>query len=272
MADFHTPEPKGGTVSSKRSSNSSTTSSKSSTAKSWHLNRAFYNYSYSPQVPRIDQDRIHSKARLEGHFGRTIGVDFVDNATLLSCAQDSKMIIWDSESCLKRAWVNLSTGSIPTCCSVERSERRLMAWGGYNASIEVFDINKCLKMGKTGLLHENDDFIHHGGVAPHLNPVHSNDDAICSQGHVAAQHEMVLVGHESFLTDLAWCEADRCLISTSGDSSTILWDVEMQTKLLSLGGHSDDINCVALCPQRITAFLLQRGRTADVSYGTLELI
>ena len=110
-----------------------------------------------------------------------------------------------------------------------------------------------LENGKTGLLHENDDFIHHGGVAPHLNPVHSKDIEFAHKA--TSQHEMVLVGHESFLTDLAWCEADRYLISTSGDSSTILWDVEMQTKLLSLGGHSDDINCVALSPKDNRVFV-----------------
>ena len=69
------------------------------------------------------------------------------------------MILWDVESGLKRAWVNLPPGSIPTCCSVSAPRGRLPACGGFNASIEVFDITKCMKAGKHGLFNNLDNFV-----------------------------------------------------------------------------------------------------------------
>jgi WD40 repeat protein len=239
---------------SSTSSASSSTYSRGSASKTWHLNRAFYNYSYSDKVPRISQERIHIQAQLGGHFGRAMGVDFVDNTTIVSCAQDSKMILWNAKSGHKRAWVNLPPGSIPTCCTVERSEHRLMACGGFNASIEVFDIDKCLRAGEHGLLDSIDNLLHNskegsggnGEESPQTNPMQKQDPMhTCT---TTSRHEAVFSGHRSFITDITWCEAGKRLISTSGDSSSILWDVEARTKLVTLKGHTDDVNCVAVSP------------------------
>ena len=256
MAEFNTPTMDRSSIVS-RSSMSSTGSTRSGTAKTWHLNRAFYNYQYSDRVPAMSQKRIGKDRRLGGHFGRVVGCDFHNDTTLVSAADDSKMLVWDIESGLKKAWINLATGSIPTCCSIDQTERRFLASGGLNCNLDIFDIEKILKAQETHLLNNivgSKKTQKTNAAGRGANPLHGINDLMHGCKNVT-QPEFVLAGHKCFISDISWCNDGRRLISSSGDSTSTIWDMEVKGKLASYQAHKGDVTCVACSPTDYHIFI-----------------
>jgi len=76
----------------------------------------------------------------------------------------------------------------------------------------------------------------------------TSDDEIRLYDFPTGKLVALLKGHTNVVNGLAFSPNSRYLVSGSGDSNAILWNVKRQRKLYTLSGHTDDIYAVAFTP------------------------
>ncbi|KAG7703124.1 hypothetical protein KL914_004905 [Ogataea haglerorum] len=88
------------------------------------------------------------------------------------------------------------------------------------------------------------------GADPAGRPLHSSQNAEIQQGSSIVS---IFKGHKEYISDLSFVGNSQILTS-SGDKSIFLWDMEKGTKAVTFNGHLGDVLGLSVCPTNSNLF------------------
>lgn len=146
---------------------------------------------------------------LKGHYGKIYALQWSgDNANyLVSASQDGKLMIWNALTTNKRVAIPLRSSWVMSCAY--SPDGSLVACGGLDNLCSVYRI--------------------------------SDKDA----GFVYRAATRELQQHEGYLSCCRFIDKDK-IITSSGDATCILWDIETRQATTVFTGHTGDVMSVAL--------------------------
>ncbi len=153
---------------------------------------------------------------LKGHFGKVYSMHWApDGKQLVSASQDGKLIIWNAHTTNKNQSIPLRSSWVMTCC-FEQTTGSLVACGGLDNICSVY------RVGGPGASA--------GGAA---------------QQAIRPAHE--LMAHDGYLSCCRFLD-ERSLLTSSGDSTCIFWDVEKNEAISSFVDHGGDVMSLSVVP------------------------
>jgi len=159
---------------------------------------------------------------LKGHFGKIYAMHFdgddsvpLDDKKLVSASQDGKLIIWNAISTNKLHVIPLRSSWVMTCAY---SKNGMVACGGLDNLCSVYKVPNNMD-----------------GNTPSSKP--------------AAE----LAQHEGYLSCCRFVNGDdKEIITSSGDSTCIMWDVETKTPKAVFNSHTQDVMSVSIMASNST--------------------
>mmetsp|Transcript_49853 Transcript_49853/g.97758 ORF Transcript_49853/g.97758 Transcript_49853/m.97758 type:complete len:352 (-) Transcript_49853:330-1385(-) len=153
-----------------------------------------------------DVGKMKLRKTLNGHFGKIYGMHWApDSERLVSAAQDGKLIIWNGLSESMLAAVQLRSSWVMACAY--SPDGKCVASGGLDNFCSVYQV----------------DF----------------SSASNTQGAKAE-----LTQHEGYLSCCRFIGSNEMLTS-SGDATCILWDIETSTAKTTFADHESDVMSVS---------------------------
>jgi len=149
---------------------------------------------------------------LKGHFGKIYAMQWsTDNRHLVSASQDGKLIIWNAFSTNKLHAVPLRSSWVMTCSYSPSSS--FVACGGLDNLCSIYKLPSQKEAG----------------------------------GAVQQKTHAELAQHEGYLSCCRFI-SDAQIVTSSGDSTCILWDVETKTPTSIFSDHTGDVMSLSLLP------------------------
>ena len=151
---------------------------------------------------------------LRGHFGKIYAMHWAsDTRHLVSASQDGKLIIWNAFTTNKIHAIPLKSSWVMTCAYSFKGE--LVACGGLDNICSVYKIP-------------------------------SNTDGAAASG-AQAKPKAELAQHEGYLSCCRFVNGDdKEIITSSGDSTCILWDLETRLPKDVFSDHTGDVMSVSV--------------------------
>ncbi|KAH3662219.1 hypothetical protein OGAPHI_005467 [Ogataea philodendri] len=175
--------------------------------------------SMSGNCTRIGPVRLQNHRTLRGHFNKVLTVSWhPDNRHLATAAQDGFLLFWDSTSGLKKNLIRLDDPYI--ICSDISPNGHMVATGGLE--------NACI-----------------------IYKLHSSPDSETSPKNSIVS---IFKGHREYISDLSFVGNSQVLTS-SGDKSIVLWDMEKGTRCNSFNGHLGDVLGLSVNPRDPNMFV-----------------
>jgi len=148
---------------------------------------------------------------LKGHFGKIYALNWsMDNRHLVSASQDGKLIIWNAFTTNKVHAIPLRSSWVMTCAYSHSGN--FVACGGLDNLCSIYK----LPQGK---------------------------DSSSTPNHQKTYGE--LAQHEGYLSCCRFI-GDEEILTSSGDSTCILWDVETKTPKAIFNDHTGDVMSLAV--------------------------
>jgi len=145
---------------------------------------------------------------LKGHFGKIYAVAWgPDSRRLVSASQDGKLIIWNAFTTFKEAVIVLRSSWVMTCAYSPNGQ--MVAAGGLDNTVSVY------KLG-------------------------TETERKVSQEKPTAE----LAQHEGYLSCCRFID-NKQIVSSSGDGSCILWDLERRAPKQVFTEHKGDVMAVS---------------------------
>lgn len=161
-------------------------------------------------VPTIPQSwRPQSRRTLRGHFGKIYAMHWspANKDNLVSASQDGKLIVWNAFTSNKLYAIPLRSSWVMTCAYSQSGA--LVACGGLDNLCSVYRLK----------------------------------DASFGDMRISAAAE--LQNHEGYLSCCRFI-SDNEILTSSGDSTCMLWDINKRTAVQIFQGHYGDVMSVAV--------------------------
>jgi len=159
-------------------------------------------------VPKITIN-LRQRRILKGHFGKIYAMHWsTDNRHLVSASQDGKLIIWNAFTTNKVHAIPLRSSWVMTCAYSPSGA--MVACGGLDNLCSVYKLPQGNRDG--------------------------------TQQKTYGE----LAQHEGYLSCCRFIK-DSEIITSSGDSTCILWDVETKTPTAIFNDHTGDVMSVSIC-------------------------
>jgi len=159
-------------------------------------------------VPSKDELRMKQQRVLKGHFGKIYAMHWAENCTqLVSASQDGKLIIWNGFSTNKVHAIPLRSSWVMTCAYSESGV--FVACGGLDNLCSIYRVPQ------------------------------TNEVSVTQKTHAE------LAQHEGYLSCCRFIQ-DAEVITSSGDSTCILWDLEGRSPKQVFNGHQGDVMSVSV--------------------------
>lgn len=169
-----------------------------------------------PPLPRV---ALKPRRTLKGHLAKVYAMQWANDARhLVSASQDGKLIVWDAHTSNKVHAIPLKSSWVMTCGYSPSGQ--LVACGGLDNLCSVYNLRQ--------------------GKDPHA----------VSSGNPARE----LVGHTGYLSCCRFI-TDRDMVTSSGDMSCMLWDVETGQRKAEYDEHTADVMFLALSPTNKNLFV-----------------
>jgi len=153
---------------------------------------------------------------LRGHFGKVYSMHWAGNSTqLVSASQDGKLIIWNARSTNKILAIPLRSSWVMTC-AYEQTTDELVACGGLDNLCSIYKIKL--------------------------------------DGTAVNRAEKELAAHDGYLSCCRFV-GQKQLLTASGDSTCMLWDVDRGESIRSFNDHAGDVMSLAVSPTDPTIFV-----------------
>lgn len=153
---------------------------------------------------------------LKGHFGKVYAMHWnSDSQTLVSASQDGKLIIWNAFTTNKVQAIPLRSSWVMTC-AFEQSKGNLIACGGLDNVCSIYNTQQA------------------------------------STSNARASKE--LVAHDGYLSCCRFVDEGH-VVTSSGDSTCIYWDVNSGEVLTTFSDHKSDVMSVAISPENNNIFV-----------------
>ena len=148
-----------------------------------------------------------------GHFGKIYALHWgPDSRHIITASQDGKLIIWNSVSGNKQLAITLNSAWVMTCAFSPSYD--YVASGGLDNTVSIYKISNTEAPDNTGRF---------------------KNRTIWRE----------LEKHDGYLSCARFIN-DNSIISASGDSTCILWDVESRTATRTFMDHTGDVMYIAL--------------------------
>lgn len=175
---------------------------------------------------------VKLRRHLKGHFGKVYAMHWAGNSeSLVSASQDGKLIVWDAISNLKTNAIALRSSWVMTC-AFEQSKGNLIACGGLDNICSIYNIS---------------------GNQPQIS-----------------RAEKELAAHDGYLSCCRFIDEGN-LLTSSGDSSCLHWDVNTGNILQKFSDHKGDVMSLSICPSNPNLFVSgsvdTTGRIWDIRTG-----
>jgi len=162
----------------------------------------------SKNVAKV-QVGLKQRRILKGHFGKIYAMNWAaDSRHLVSASQDGKLIIWNAFTTNKVHAIPLRSSWVMTCAYSPSGN--LVACGGLDNLCSVYKLP-------------------------------SGKESASAQQKTFAE----LAQHEGYLSCCRFIKDDE-IITSSGDSTCILWDVETKTPKAIFNDHTGDVMSVSV--------------------------
>eukprot|EP00924_Labyrinthula_sp_SR-Ha-C_P005394 snap_masked-scaffold_1-processed-gene-30.47-mRNA-1 protein AED:0.01 eAED:0.01 QI:0/-1/0/1/-1/1/1/0/371 len=160
-------------------------------------------------------EKIAHRKTLEGHFSKVYALHWGKKGSegaadkLVSCSQDGKILVWDAPSKNK---TNVLTPKTPytMTCAFEQSESGVVCAGGLDNAVSLYTLSDNVEIRPT------------------------------------SQTSAVLQGHEGYISCARFLERGK-LVSSSGDTTCMYFDVESGKPLHYFKEHRGDV--MSVCPR-----------------------
>eukprot|EP00475_Leptophrys_vorax_P014366 TRINITY_DN2074_c0_g1_i5.p1 TRINITY_DN2074_c0_g1~~TRINITY_DN2074_c0_g1_i5.p1 ORF type:complete len:337 (+),score=32.47 TRINITY_DN2074_c0_g1_i5:966-1976(+) len=206
---------------------------------------------------------VSLRRALTGHFGKLYDLSWgSDSTTLMTAAQDGKIILWNALRKLKRRVFSLES-KWTLCCDLSPS-MSLCAAGGLDNTVSVFPTNLNAELSGAGdpkpsLLREHDGYLSSMTFISDTRLVTSSGDcSIILWDLTKSMSVFRIKGHDSDVMTCVPCpSATDVLASGSCDSSVRIWDVRHSTSecVVNFQRHESDVNRVKWVPDSQYAIL-----------------
>lgn len=179
-------------------------------------------HAVSTQVPPLGKSGIKCRRSLRGHLGKIYALqpapDRANAAAVISASQDGRLLIWDGTTGNKTHAIPLKSSWVMSCALSEGLE--MAASGGLDNLCTIYRIADVDQSG---------DFTRTAQSVP-----------------VAAE----LDGHTGFVSGIKFFGpvARECVLTASGDTTCILWDMHERQPRTLFRGHTADVMAVSLQP------------------------
>lgn len=200
---------------------------------------------YAQSVQPLPKNPVRVRRRLEGHLSKIYAMQWSrDSRQVVSAGQDGKLILWEALTANKLAAITLRSTWVMTCAISPSAQR--VAVGGLDNNCTIYDLEAAkealVASARAGL--------------PTLSPLR------------------VLDGHDGFVSECRFLN-DREIITSSGDTTLCLWDVERGVCTQRFSGHSGDVMTFCLAQARADdpagcRTILSGGCDATVRYWDLR--
>ena len=197
---------------------------------------------------------MYKRRELKGHFGKVYAVHWAgDSIHIVSASQDGKMIVWNAMNTYKVQSIGLKSSWVMTC-AFEQSRNAAVAryfyhnWNLRHIFIDpkTFDSTYPKNFPRTyhsltrtvpRTCHNWTRTVPSGGL-----------DNVCSVFQVGGEATgrrggKELIGHDGYISCCRFI-SDRNILTSSGDSSSCLWDIEKGVQIKRFVGHVADVMCL----------------------------
>jgi guanine nucleotide-binding protein G(I)/G(S)/G(T) subunit beta-1 len=162
----------------------------------------------------IPSAKFGVRSVLKGHFGKVYALQWAaDSRRMVSASQDGKLILWDSKSGNKLNLIDLRSSWVMTCAYSPQMD--MVACGGLDNICSVY---------KT--------------------PVNMFDPMPSDSKPIELAH------HEGYISCARFTPSNKKIITASGDSTCVLWDIEQKKELRQFSEHEADVMSVALMEEK----------------------
>jgi len=177
-------------------------------------------------TPEVKQYAPKQRKLCTGHFGKIYALHWApDSRHLVTASQDGKLIVWNGLSGNKQLAITLNSAWVMTCAFSRSYD--FIASGGLDNTVSIFRTTPK-----------------DGGNGPN------------SGKFKAKELYRELEKHDGYLSCARFVdESDSQIISSSGDGTCILWDIENRAPKSTYADHTGDVMCVAL-NKKIPIYLL----------------
>lgn len=159
---------------------------------------------------------LQARRLLKGHFGKVYAMHWAGEGTqLVSASQDGKLIIWNAKTTNKVLAIPLRSSWVMTC-AYEQITDSLVACGGLDNLCSVYKLK--------------------------------------ADGSPVNRAEKELAAHDGYLSCCRFVGNNK-LLTSSGDSTCILWDVSRGEGVNTFTDHGGDVMSVAISPTDPNSFV-----------------
>jgi len=211
-----------------------------------------------------------------GHFGKIYDLQWCPDETsksLVSASQDGNLIVWDAHTTYKVFAIPLrGTASWVMTCAYAPGGN-LVACGGLDNICSIYDVRQCSQQNYIYQPQPGEQIstgLWGGSGSPPLVPTpmpvvmlppsppnnfvaattHTNGRQTSSNSGVG-RVKRDFYGHTSYISCCRFLDESR-ILTTSGDGSCLLWDVETGCRLMVYKRNSRDLLNVAVSPDHRT--------------------
>ena len=154
--------------------------------------------------------------QLNGHFGKIYAMDWSsDNMEIVSASNDGQLIIWNVYNNSKKVAISLRSKGVMTCAYSPNNQ--YIASGGTDNLLTIFDVKDIRGWDINEPLKE-------------------------------------LSAHDGYISCARFMDNNQILTS-SGDKTCILWDLNKEQIVQRFQGHTGDIECLAINPKHEKMFV-----------------
>uniref|UniRef100_A0A672M7U5 Guanine nucleotide-binding protein subunit beta-5-like n=1 Tax=Sinocyclocheilus grahami TaxID=75366 RepID=A0A672M7U5_SINGR len=158
----------------------------------------------------LGQFVMKTRRTLKGHGNKVLCMDWCkDKRRIVSSSQDGKVIVWDAFTTNKEHAVTMPCTWVMACAYAPSG--CAVACGGLDNKCSVYPLS----------LDKNEN--------------------------LAAKKKSVAM-HTNYLSACCFTNSDMQILTSSGDGTCALWDVESGQMLQSFHGHAADVLCLDLAP------------------------
>ncbi|KAA0724674.1 AP-4 complex subunit epsilon-1 [Triplophysa tibetana] len=162
------------------------------------------------KVEALGQFVMKTRRTLKGHGNKVLCMDWCkDKRRIVSSSQDGKVIVWDAFTTNKEHAVTMPCTWVMACAYAPSG--CAVACGGLDNKCSVYPLS----------LDKNEN--------------------------LAAKKKSVAM-HTNYLSACCFTNSDMQILTSSGDGTCALWDVESGQMLQSFHGHAADVLCLDLAP------------------------
>jgi guanine nucleotide-binding protein G(I)/G(S)/G(T) subunit beta-1 len=177
-------------------------------------------YSVANQIPPLGRSGIKTRRTLRGHLGKIyalqVAPDTANCSSVISASQDGRLLVWDGCTGDKTHAIPLKSSWVMSCALSSGLE--LAASGGLDNVCSVHKISEADKLTTSGV----------------------------SAGFSTTSIE--LDGHSGFVSGIRFFEGSSGVLTASGDTTCILWDLATRQPRQTFRGHNADVMGIDLQP------------------------